>query len=213
MKQRLLYPLLKIFFRLLYGAFAWTYDWVAAAVSLGMWKGWVLSVLPYLDGERTLELGHGPGHLQQALCRAGRNPFGLDGSPQMSRLARTRLTRKGCYVRLARGHAQRLPFAQGSFDRVAATFPTEYIVDADTLAEIWRVLAPQGRLIVLPVAWITGENWPHRLAASLFRITGQAAEWDDRFLQPLRQAGFEVHLEPIAQRNSRLVIIVARKPE
>ncbi|NMC80811.1 MAG: hypothetical protein GYA59_15725, partial [Chloroflexi bacterium] len=39
---------LKVFFDLLYHSFAWTYDGVAAVVSLGRWKGWVYSVIPFL---------------------------------------------------------------------------------------------------------------------------------------------------------------------
>ncbi len=59
--------LLRFFFRLLYHQFAFTYDLVAATVSLGRWKDWVLSVVPFIEGTRILEIGHGPGHLQRAL--------------------------------------------------------------------------------------------------------------------------------------------------
>ena len=55
--------ILKTFFYLLYHRFAWAYDFVATAVSVGMWNEWVLSIIPYLEGPKVLELGHGPGHL------------------------------------------------------------------------------------------------------------------------------------------------------
>jgi ubiquinone/menaquinone biosynthesis C-methylase UbiE len=207
----MLRSLLKIFFSLLYGPFAWTYDLVAAAVSVGMWRGWVFAMLPYLKGPRILELGHGPGHLQQALCQRGLTTVGLDASPQMGKLARRRLRQTGNPIRLVRGWAQHLPFPAGHFDQVIATFPTEYIVDPQTLAEIRHVLAPGGELVILPTAWITDGGWLQQAAAKLFDITGQAPAWDERFLDPLRQAGFSPQAEFLQLPNSRLLIVRARR--
>jgi ubiquinone/menaquinone biosynthesis C-methylase UbiE len=205
-----LHHLLKIFFSLLYGPFSWTYDLVAASVSVGMWRGWVMAVLPHLSGGRILELGHGPGHLQTALCQCGQATTGLDASQQMGHQACNRLRRAGYPVRLARGLAQQLPFAAGSFDQVVATFPTEYIVDPHTLAEIGRVLAPGGELLILPTAWITGSGWLHRAAAQLFAVTGQSPAWDERFLKPIHQAGFSTQVEMIQQKNSQLLLVRGR---
>ena len=78
---------LNTFFHLLYHQFAWTYDWVAAIVSLGRWKDWISATLPYLDGPLVLEIGHGPGHLQVALQAKGIQAVGLDASAQMGRQA------------------------------------------------------------------------------------------------------------------------------
>src|SRR6185312_2996477 len=47
------------------------------------------------------------------------------------------------------GSAQHLPFSDASFDSVVSTFPSEYIYDPDTIAEVERVLRPGGRLIVI----------------------------------------------------------------
>ena len=69
--KRLLGWFLRFFFHLLYHQFAWTYDWVAAGVSLGRWNEWVRSILPYMQEGRILELGHGPGHLQAELLKTG----------------------------------------------------------------------------------------------------------------------------------------------
>jgi len=61
---------------------------------------------------------------------------------------------------------------------VAATFPSEYIFEPQTLAEIRRVLRPGGKLVIIPSAWITGQGWLEQLAAELFRVTGQAGRWN-----------------------------------
>jgi ubiquinone/menaquinone biosynthesis C-methylase UbiE len=208
---RFLSAFLRTFFDLLYHQFAWSYDLVAAVVSLGMWKDWVLSIVPEVGTGRALELGQGPGHLQAALSQSGTPVIGLDESKQMGRLAKRRLRRLGLPSQLVNGDAQTLPFPNASFQQVIATFPSEYIANPETLKEIYRVLQPEGNLLVLPVAWITGRGRLHRAAAWLFRVTGQAGEWDDRYTQPLRKAGFAVRVKRKKLRFSMALILEATK--
>jgi ubiquinone/menaquinone biosynthesis C-methylase UbiE len=209
---RILSGFLRVFFKLLYHQFAWTYDLVAAAVSLGMWQDWVRLVLPYLPGPRVLELGHGPGHLQVALNKAGVQVFGLDESRQMGCLAFRRIERFSFIPLLVNGYAQFTPFSNSSFNQVTATFPSEYIVDPHSLAEIYRILAPGGSLIILPLAWITGRQPHERFAAWLFRFTKQAPDFDVRMTEPFRQAGFDTKTTLIPHRSSTSLLILATKP-
>lgn len=206
----LAYPL-KIFFRLLYHEMAWSYDWVAGIVSLGLWNQWVLSVRPYLKPGRVLELGHGPGHLQAALLRDSISSFGLDRSPQMGRQAQHRLRRAGLNPALINGLAQAMPFPANTFDQVVATFPSEYILEISTIQEIYRVLKPDGCAVILLFAWITGHSLPEKAAAWLFRFTGESPDWDERALAPLRQQGFESHAIQVPLKSSRLLLIEAHK--
>jgi ubiquinone/menaquinone biosynthesis C-methylase UbiE len=209
----------KFFFHLLYHDFAWTYDWVAAIVSLGRWKTWTLCVLPYLENSITLELGSGPGHLQVALAKKGISAYALDSSPQMTRLASKRLSKNIYPVNISLGRAQDLPYPDGKFDKIVTTFPSEYISDPLTLNQARRVLNDQGELIILPVAWITGKKWWDKLAADLFRITGQAPDInpesnDYRDLVPvdfLENAGFQVCSEIIHLQSSKVLLIRAVK--
>jgi ubiquinone/menaquinone biosynthesis C-methylase UbiE len=202
---------MRVFFDLLYHQMAWTYDLVAATVSLGRWNDWVRCVLPDLTGPNVLELGHGPGHLQQSMKQSGAHVFGLDQSRQMGRIAARRLRRANLTVSLVNGLAQRQPFPPDTFQQVVATFPSEYIVDPHTLAEIYRVLAPGGVFVTIPVAWISGESLPERAAAWLFRVTGQAGAWDEVYLEPLHDIGFTTQVEFREVRKSTVLVVLAKK--
>jgi len=211
--------LFRLFFYLLYQPLAWTYDWVAAFVSAGLWQDWIAAILPDLDRStgRLLELGYGPGHLQTALAQRGQAVFGLDRSAQMGRQAARRLRQAGQPARLARGQSQALPFPAGTFERVFSTFPTEYAIHPDTLAEVWRVLTPGGRWVILPDAWVTGRSPAQRFSALLFRLTGQSAtlagdDWLTPYLERYRQAGFEVQVERRPLRASVALIVTAARP-
>ena len=198
---------MRFFFNLLYHPFAFTYDLVAWVVSFGKWNDWVLSIFPHLEGTRILELGHGPGHLQRFLLDRGLSPVALDESTQMGRIAKRRL---GTKHKLSRGLAQSLPFASASFDTVVSTFPSEYIFDPRTLAEINRVLVQDGKLIVLPAAFPSNGflKW-------LYKVTGESPEALDDVLKerlktPFVRAGFEVEMKLVEMTSSTLVMLLAR---
>jgi ubiquinone/menaquinone biosynthesis C-methylase UbiE len=208
---------LRIAFYLLYHPFAWSYDLVAAAVSLGRWLDWVRTVAPFIEGTRVLELGHGPGHLQRLLLSQGLFAVGLDESRQMGHSAKKRLSESGyTQFNLSRGLAQALPFPTENFDSVVSTFPSNYIFETSTMMEVHRILKNGGRFIVLPAAWIIGKKLMERYAAALFRVTGQApAEPVDiiseRLREPFTEAGFDVNVEQIEVKSSLVMIIVAEK--
>ena len=201
--------LLRLFFRLLYHQLAFVYDLVAASVSFNRWKDWVMSVIPFIEGNRILEIGHGPGHLQRVLVGRQGVAVGIDESAQMGYLAKRNTDGS---ARLTRGLAQHLPFPSGSFDTIVSTFPADYINDARTLGEVWRCLSNGGRFIVLPVAWPKNPflDW-------LFRVTGESPSEAvelvmSKFKAPLVQAGFETEVRMLDVRSSLLLIVVAKKP-
>jgi len=211
--QSVLADLWRFFFRLLYFRFAWIYYIYAAGVSLGMWNEWILTTIPYLAGDKILELGHGTGILQVELQSKEKNVIGIDASRQMGQQAFTRLKRHGYNPTLITALAQYLPFPDTYFQQVVATFPSEFIIDGRTLIEIHRVLQPRGELIILPYAWITGQQWHERLAAWLFRVTGQAPEWDEKFNQPFEMMGFTISVERIVLGSSNLPLLFATRQE
>ena len=177
MLNRFLTAVLRVFFHLLYHQLAFTYDFVAWAVSLGMWKDWIKSAASEITGPRALELGHGPGHLQILLLASQISTFGLDISTQMGWQAKKRITARGYKHKLINGKSQ-----------------------------------PGGKLVIVPVAWITGKGFLKRAAAALFRVTGQAREWDNEYLEPFIKAGFRVEVIHKKLSNSLVLILLAHKP-
>ncbi|MCR4406023.1 MAG: methyltransferase domain-containing protein [Anaerolineae bacterium] len=173
MTRRLWIALVRWGFHLLYNQFAWTYDVVSWLVSLGNWRRWQRAAIPYLPGERVLDLAFGTGNLLIDLAGAGYRPYGLDLSPYMVRIARRKLRRRGLDVPLCRGWAQALPFTDGAFDAVVSTFPAEFILQPSTLREVARVLRPGGRAVVVAEARLKGHGFLSRFIEWLYAITGQ----------------------------------------
>jgi ubiquinone/menaquinone biosynthesis C-methylase UbiE len=211
--------LLRFFFRLLYQELAWSYDLVAAAVSLGRWNEWVRSAIPFVEGPRLLELAYGTGTLQKALQqRRFALVTGIDASRQMARLARRRAGGESHATPnlIIQAQAGRLPYTSGTFDTIVTTFPTEFIVDEDTLHEAHRVLGASGKLVVVAAAWIGGRQLLDRAAAWLFRSTRQSpalppAAAAAEYIAPLKSAGFKTSLHLVGVRASTVLIIVASK--
>jgi len=214
----MLHRALRLFFRLLYHELAWSYDLVAAAVSLGRWNDWVESALPFAGGTRILELAYGTGKLQQTLLERHHGfVTGIDESRQMARLARSRLGGGGqAGPELIQARAQQLPYRGQAFDTVVATFPTEFIQDAHTLDEVRRVLCPTGRLVVVAAAWIVGRRVLDRAAAWLFRTTRQTpplppATAAAEFVDSLEAAGFKTSTHWAELGGSTVLILVASR--
>ena len=203
--------LLQKLFDLLYHQLAWSYDLVAWMVSAGRWKDWVFSVLPHLEGQDVLEIGHGPGHLLVAMRAKGFRGVGIDASRQMGIKAKKNVSKGGFGVGLVNGYAQYLPFKVACFNTVVATFPSNYIVDPKTLLEIRRTLKPGGVLIIVLSAFIEGESSLDRLLVWLFHRAGLSPGWDDRFFIPISQAGFDVTVQRERLSTSSVLMIHARR--
>ncbi len=202
---------LRIFFKLLYHQFAWTYDVVASIVSLGAWKEWVQSILPYIHGQRILEIGFGPGHLQLSLHQRDCSVYGLDESAQMGRMAYRRLSQNGFSPNLCRGLAQAMPYPDNYFDQVVLTFPSEFIINPSTLDEIHRVLNNNGAVVILPFAWITGRNPVRRLVAWINHTSGEAPDWNEKILEPFKHPGYNFQWELVTLKFSKIIIITMEK--
>jgi ubiquinone/menaquinone biosynthesis C-methylase UbiE len=110
----------------------------------------------------TLEVAIGTG-LNMANYGPEVHLIGVDLTPEMLALARSRAADLGRPVMLCEGDAQALPFLDGAFDTVLATYAMCSVPDERrTILEMKRVLKSGGRLIlvdhvrssVAPIYWI-----------------------------------------------------------
>jgi ubiquinone/menaquinone biosynthesis C-methylase UbiE len=101
-------------------------------------------------GHQVLDVGCGTGYLTRRAARAVGETgavTGIDPSPQMLGLAR-RLAPE-CTFTVA--GAERLPFDDGSFDRVVSCLAVHHIpahLRAEAVRQMFRVLRPGGRLLL-----------------------------------------------------------------
>ncbi len=95
-----------------------------------------------------LEIGAGTGRFTVPLCRKTRAHItALDLSQDMLKLAKSKEFSER--IDWIRGSAESLPFASSTFDCIFMVFTLQHITDrTQTLREIYRVLRPQGRLII-----------------------------------------------------------------
>jgi ubiquinone/menaquinone biosynthesis C-methylase UbiE len=146
------------------------------------------------DGHRVLEIGSGTGNL--TLRAKGSHPgidvIGVDPDP----LALTRAQRKlngESGIRFDHGYAQKLPYADGEFDRVLSSLMLHHL-DSDSkttaLAEVRRVLRPGGRLHLVDIEPdVTEHDGP--LARFFARRRHAAAHFGESIPQLLSAAGFD----------------------
>jgi len=107
-------------------------------------------------GERVLDLGSGAGtdSLVAALMVGSEgNVTGIDMTPEMLHKARGGAAALALRnVTFVEGEAERLPFADGSFDVVVSNGVIDLIPDKDAaFSELHRVLAPGGRVQIADV--------------------------------------------------------------
>jgi SAM-dependent methyltransferase len=127
----------------------------------------ILDALGPLEGERVLEIGCGPGVLlERVLAGGAHSAAGLDHSPDMLALciARNRQAIAEDRLQLKLGDAATIPWPTESFTAAISANMFFFIYDpAAVLAELHRVLAPSGRLVIAslsgPLPPASLRNW------------------------------------------------------
>ncbi|MDR3417801.1 MAG: bifunctional demethylmenaquinone methyltransferase/2-methoxy-6-polyprenyl-1,4-benzoquinol methylase UbiE [Nevskia sp.] len=133
------------------------YDLMNDLMSFGihrLWKRFVIDLAGVRPGERVLDVAGGTGDLSREFRRLA-GPQGLvvlsDINADMLQQGRSRLADKGVLdVPLAQANAEKLPFAEGTFDCITIGFGLRNVTDKSAaLASMTRALKPGGRLLVL----------------------------------------------------------------
>ena len=132
------------------------YDLMNDLMSMGLhraWKAYTVMVADVREGHRVLDIAGGTGDLALAFARkvgeSGRVVH-TDINEAMLRTGRNRLLDAGAALPTLVCDAEKLPFPEGSFDRVSVAFGLRNMThQAQALAEMNRVLKPGGKLLVL----------------------------------------------------------------
>jgi arsenite methyltransferase len=120
----------------------------------GVANPWTMGRLA--PGELVLDLGSGAGTdslVAVQMVGAGGRVTGIDMTEAMLVKARSAATAMGVHnVEFVEGEAERLPFPDASFDVVISNGVIDLVPDKDAVfAELYRVLAPGGRMQVADV--------------------------------------------------------------
>jgi arsenite methyltransferase len=172
-----------------------------------------LQLVAAKPGEYVLDVGMGPGFLTHDLAPiVGERGLvaGVDSSAVMVELAKKRCEGRGP-LELQLGDATQLPFGDANFDAVVSTQVYEYVADMPrALAEVHRVLRPNGRLFILDTDW-DSVVWNTADPARMRRVMDA---WDDHLHDAhlpaklpalLERAGFApTHVEAIPIVNAAL---------
>ena len=162
-------------------------------------------------GDCVLEIGCGTGTLtMEAKRQAGPSGkvFGIDIIPGMIELSQQKAAQANLDVNFQLGSIDDIPFSANQFDVVMCSFMIFHMSDMvrrKGITEIYRVLKPQGRWLVLDLALPTQ---PLQRAIAQ-RLLGGMLQPDLRELRPLMEAsGFsDVEIAPVKFRILGLSVL------
>jgi demethylmenaquinone methyltransferase / 2-methoxy-6-polyprenyl-1,4-benzoquinol methylase len=192
------------------------YDLLSALLSFGQdprWRRALVRGLAPAPGERVLDVATGTGLVAAALVEhSGCSVVGIDQSEEMLSAARARFAKGAARggaegadrhgrVELLLGEAERLPFADRSFDALTFTYLLRYVDDPRaTMRELARVLRPGGRIASVEFGvppWpVARSAWRAYAAVGLPLLGGLASpQWREvgRFLGPSIADFYERH--------------------
>jgi demethylmenaquinone methyltransferase/2-methoxy-6-polyprenyl-1,4-benzoquinol methylase len=173
--------------RAMFDRIAGLYDVMNTVMTAGMhhrWRSRAVELAEVGPGSRVLDVATGTGDLAAALLAAvmpGGEVVGCDFSEQM--LTRARAKVPAAAFDLA--DALALPYADDEFDAATVGFGARNFADLELgIAEMVRVVAPGGRVVILEITTPTREplasfyrGWFDRVVPALGRIAGDGAAY------------------------------------
>ena len=171
-------------------------EWATAGRDRGMEeRHWhtakeVLAAMPVEAGDFVLDLGCGSGYAARALreTRNADRAYGLDGSPEMARNARSYTTDREVGFLVGDFHA--LPYVDDSIDHVFSMEAFYYAADPGAvLNDLHRVIRPGGTFHCAVNFYEENhfsQHWPANVGVEMTR-------WSrDDYRDAFREAGFHV---------------------
>lgn len=140
----------------MFNAISKNYDGLNRVISFGIdvkWRKKVVELLKKKQPNTILDIATGTGDLAIALIKTGAKKIvGLDISPGMLAIGKEKVHKKKLdgTIEMVVGDSENLSYGDASFDAVTVSFGVRNFETLETgLAEILRVLKPNGTLVIL----------------------------------------------------------------
>jgi len=206
----------------LFAAIAPRYDLINDLQSFGLHRWWKRRLIQFAavqPGDAALDLCCGTGDVAFALAEAGARVTGMDFSAPMLAVAEARKVKVSDAAGpvFLQGDALRTPFPDAHFDVVTISYGLRNLASVDEgLREMWRVLKPGGRLLVLDFGKPDNAAWRGayfaylRFAVPVFgRLFCKNAAAYAYILESLQhypaQRGVDEKLRALGAANARIV--------
>ncbi len=187
-------------------ASALLYDTVLLPFELLAIRRWRRLLCSQVEGFRILEAGAGTG-LNIPFYPAGKRITLLDCNETCLQKARQRARKRDLRVDVVQGDVEELPFPDGGFDTVVATFLLCSVQNPQQgLVEIHRVLKPGGQLLLLEHVRSTGLTGQlmEFLSRPLYRLFAEHIARDTE--DDVRRAGFrQLFVQPLCGDVVKLI--------
>lgn len=142
------------------------YDWCCPKVGIGSkFRNTTLRYAGLKPGEHVLDVGCGTGVLTRLAGKivgpTGR-AIGIDPGPKMIAIARNNAAQEKSHAEFWLAAIEDLPFGDNRFDCVLSSFMIHHLppdLKLKGLTEVYRVLKPGGRLLVVDIGRPTNPLW------------------------------------------------------
>lgn len=188
-----------------YSKYSKAYD--VAVKLLPVWKTWIKTVIPFIEGDRVLEASFGTGYLLMQYAN-NYETYGIDFNNNMIEMAKKNLSRKGVKATLQWANVEKLPFPDNYFDTIVNTMAfSGYPNGKQAMAEFYRVLKERGRLLIVDFDYPSNRNRFGYWLAKLMESAGDTVRDISKILQ---EFPFEYTKEEIGGFGS-VHLYIARK--
>lgn len=175
-------------------------------------RDWRRALLAEAEGE-VLDVGAGTGANLPFYPPSVEHVVAAEPDPGMAKRLRTKLAAsRDRRVEVFDAGAERMPFADASFDTVVSTLVLCTVPDADAaLAEIRRVLRPGGKLLF--IEHVAADDRPSRLrwqerVEPIWKHLAGGCHLTRRTDQAIERAGFEI--QRLERESMRKAMVLAR---
>lgn len=163
-----------------------------------------------VSGQNVLDLGTGTGVLPRNMYRYGAHWTGTDISEEQ--IAQAKALSKGMNIRYNAVPAEELTFPDASFDAITACQCFWYFRHERVMPKLYRMLKPQGSLLILYMAWLPFEDEIARASEEVVLRFHPAWSGKGENVHPIEIPGcYSTHFDLVYHEEFRLRVPFTRE--